>query len=113
MKLPEGGSVDDYIKKARETKNKLVSMGEPFSDRSLVQFLLNGLPRSYESTIQTLTHQGAPLTFDQVAASLVMESHRREQYTQQLGDEVALGTTFNRGSTQPPTYNQSLSFLRG
>jgi hypothetical protein len=32
MRLAEGTSIEEYIKKARETKNKLVSMGETFSD---------------------------------------------------------------------------------
>jgi hypothetical protein len=59
--------------------------------------LLNGLPRSFESTIQALTHQAAPLTFDQATASLITESHKREQRASQLGDEEALATSFKRG----------------
>jgi hypothetical protein len=75
IRLPEGGSVKDYIKKARELKNQLASMGETFSDRALTQLVLNGLPRSFESTIQTLTYQTAALTFDQISLSLTAKSY--------------------------------------
>jgi hypothetical protein len=35
IKLMEGGSVEDYIKKARELKNRLASMGKTVTDRNL------------------------------------------------------------------------------
>ena len=78
IRLPERGSVEDYIKKARELKNRLASMGETFLDRALIQLFLNGLPRSFESTIQMLTHQTAILTFNQISSSLTTKSHRHE-----------------------------------
>jgi hypothetical protein len=37
MRLSEGGSIEDYIKKAREIKNRLGGMGEKFSNKSLAQ----------------------------------------------------------------------------
>jgi hypothetical protein len=83
----EGGSVEDYVKKARELKNRLASMGETVTDRNLIQLVLNGLPQSFESTIQTLTHQTVPLSFEQVASSLTTEGHRCENQSIQLGDE--------------------------
>ena len=73
-RLSKGESIEDYIKKAREIKNRLGGMGEKFYDKSLAQLLLNGLPCSFESTIQSLIHQGTPLTFDQVAVSLIGEN---------------------------------------
>ena len=76
IRLTEGGSLEDYLKKARELKNRLVSMEEIVSDRALTQLVLNGLPHSFESTIQTFTHQTAALTFDQISSSLTAESHR-------------------------------------
>jgi hypothetical protein len=36
MRLAEGGSVEEYIKKAREIKNRLVSMGESVGDKSMI-----------------------------------------------------------------------------
>jgi hypothetical protein len=64
MRLVEGGSMEDYTKRARELKNKLASMGEVVADKAIVQLLLNGLPRSFETTIQTLMHGSSNLTFD-------------------------------------------------
>jgi hypothetical protein len=79
MRLAEGASVEDYLKRARELRNKLVSMGETVTDKTLCQLTLNGLPRSYESTIQTITHQNVALTFEQISASLLTETHRDSQ----------------------------------
>ena len=101
LKMHEGGSIEDYIKKARELKNRLGSMGEKLSDQNVNQIVLNGLPRSYESTIQTLTHLNATMTFEKLGTTLMSESHRREHRNQQLGDDEALATTHNRQTTQP------------
>ena len=73
LKMSEGGSVEEYIKKAQELKNRLSSMGERLSDKNVNQTLLNGLPRSYESTIQTLIHLNSNMTFEQLSASLISE----------------------------------------
>lgn len=51
MKLAEGASVEDYIKRARELKNQLKSMGEKIEDRQLNRMVLTGLPRSYQSLV--------------------------------------------------------------
>jgi len=96
LKMNEGGSVEEYIKKARELKNKLSDMGEKLSDRNVNQIILNGLPRSYESTIQTLTHLNSTMSFEQLSASLMSESHRREHRNQQLGDTEALAASFTK-----------------
>jgi hypothetical protein len=113
MRLTEGGSIEDYIKKARGTKNRLVSMGKTIGDKSLTQLLLNGLPRSYESTIQTLMHINVPMTFEQVAASLLSESHRREQRSAQLGEEEALSATIGRGRGASPYFSNRGAHIRG
>ena len=70
LKMKEDGSVEEYIKRARELKNRLGNMGEKLSDRNVNQMVLNGLPRSYEGTIQTLTHLNSSMTFEQLSASL-------------------------------------------
>ena len=88
--------MEDYLKKARELKNRLVSMGETVSDRALTQLVLNGLPRSFESTIQTLTHQTVALSFDKISSSLISESHKRVQRAMQIGEEDALSTSFQQ-----------------
>ena len=96
MRLAEGVPVEDYHKRARELRNKLISMEETVTDITLCQLTLNGLPRSFESTIQTITHQNIVLTFDQILASLFTETHRRESRTLQLGDDEALAVTYNQ-----------------
>ena len=96
LKLNEGGNIEDYVRKARELKNRLSSMGERLSDRNVNQIVLNGLPRSYESTIQTLTHLDANMMFKKLSASLLSESHRRKHRDQLLGDEEALVASHQR-----------------
>jgi hypothetical protein len=77
-------------------------MGDTITDKALVQIILNGLPRSYESTIQTITHQREALSFDEVVTSILAESARRVQQNQQLSDEDALVVTYNRGPNMQP-----------
>ena len=76
LKLNEGGNIEEYVRKARELRNRLSSMEERVSDQNVNQIVLNGLPRSYESTIQTLTHLDTNTTFEKLSASLLSESHR-------------------------------------
>ena len=76
LKLSEEGAIKDYIRKARELKNRLTSMGERLSDRNINQIVMNGLPRSYKSTIQILMHLDPTMTFDKLSASLLSEFHR-------------------------------------
>ena len=103
LKLSEGGAIKDYIRKARELKNRLTSMGERLSDHNINQIVMNGLPRSYESTIQTLTHLDPTMTFDKLSASLLSESHRRKHRDQVLGDEEALAASHQKQTLiRPP-----------
>ena len=92
LKLNEGSNIEDYIRKARELKNRLSSMEEWLSD----QIVLNGLQRSSESTIQTLTHLDANMSFEKLSASLLSESHRRKHRDQLLGDEEALAASHQK-----------------
>ena len=106
LKLSEGGAIEDYIRKACELKNRLTSMGERLSDRNINQIVMNGLPRSYESTIQTLTHLDPTMTFDKLSASLLSKSHRRKHCDQVLGDEEALATSHHKQAPiRPPHQN--------
>lgn len=113
LKMNEGGSVEDYLKRARELKNRLGSMGEKLSDRNVNQIVLNGLPRSYEGTIQTLTHLDATMSFDKLSASLLSEAHRREHRSQLLKDEEALAATYNKQATSQATSDRGFTPNRG
>ena len=76
MRMQEGGSVEDYVKRARELRNRLLNMGERITNKSLNQLVLNGLPRSFESFIQTLTHIDPEMTFEKLSSSLLSEAYR-------------------------------------
>jgi hypothetical protein len=44
----------EYVRSFREIKNKLASLGAPISTATLTQGMLNGLPSSYDSLIQSI-----------------------------------------------------------
>ena len=96
LRMHEGGSVEEYIKKARELKNRLSSMDERLTDRNINQLVLNGLPRSFKSLIQTLTHIDPNMTFERLSSSLLSKAHRRQHRTQQVGDDEVLAASFQR-----------------
>jgi hypothetical protein len=108
MKLAKGGSIEDYIKKARELKNHLASMDKTVSDKALIPLVLNNLPRSFESTIQTLIYQTVALTFDQISFSLTTESHRWDQQAIQIDEEEALSASFHQ-QMPPFGYSQQVA----
>ena len=96
LRMNEGDSIEDYVKKARELKNRLHNMGERITDRNVNQMVMNKLPRSFESIIQTLTHLDPSMTFEKLSASLLSELHRRKHCNQLLRDEEALAVSFHR-----------------
>ena len=75
------------------------------SDQTLVQLLLNGLPRSYEGVVQTLSNLDIILTFDQLTTRLLTEAARQEQRTSQLGDEEALAAYFQGNRISPNVHD--------
>jgi len=104
LKMKEGRSVEEYVKRTRELKNQLGNMGEKLLDRNVNQLVLNGLPRSFESMIQTLTHLDATMSFEKLSAALVFEAHRREHRTQQLEEEEALAATHGKRENKQNQY---------
>lgn len=68
--------MEEYLRKARELKNKLAALGDPVVDRTLVQIVLNDLPRSYEFVIPSLTCALVFPTFDVVCSKLIIEYHK-------------------------------------
>lgn len=93
LKLSEGSSVEDYVRRARELKNRLASMGERLSDKHLNQVVLNGLPRSFESIVQTLTHLDPNMSFEKLSANLLSEHYRRLTHKNLHGEDEALSIT--------------------
>ena len=95
LKMLEGGVMEEYLRKARELKNKLAALGDPVVDRTLVQIVLNGLPRSYEFVIPSLTYAPVFPTFDTVCSKLITEYHRIQYRNRLLGeDDEALAVSF-------------------
>lgn len=78
LKMNEGNSIEEYIKKIRELCNRLTSMGERISNWNSNQLVMNGLPRSFESMIQTLIHMNLDMSFEKLNVSLILESYRRQ-----------------------------------
>jgi hypothetical protein len=85
--MSEGGMMEEYLRKARELKNKLATLGDPIVDRTLVHIVLNGLPRSYEFVIPHLTYAPAFPTFDNVCSKLITEYHMIQHRNKLLGDD--------------------------
>ena len=101
LKMAEGSSMEDYVNRATDLKNKLLAIGDTVSDQTICQLLLNGLPRSYEGVVQTLSNLDTVLTFDQLSTRLLTEAARQEQRTSQLGDDEALVTHFKYNRMPP------------
>lgn len=76
LKMMEGKSFTEYIKKARELKNKLLSMGEAIPHKTMASILLNGMPRSYEGVIQGIAALEELPSFEKTASKLLIEGHR-------------------------------------
>ena len=51
IKLSEGGSIEDYLKKTKHLKNQLASMEEMVIDKAMIQIVLNNLYYSFENII--------------------------------------------------------------
>ena len=95
LRMLEGGEMEEYLRKARELKNKLAALGDPVADKTLVQIVLNGLPRSYEFIIPSLTYAPVFPTFDVVCSKLITEYHRIQHRNKLLGDDdEALAVSF-------------------
>ena len=94
LKMEEGGSVDEYLKKARELRNRLTAMGEKIPDSDLNGIVLNGLPLSYESMVMTLAHLDPDISFAQLSSKLLTEQNRREHRLALHGETEALTASF-------------------
>jgi hypothetical protein len=58
LRMSEGRSMEKYVSKTMDFKNKLLAIGKVVPNRFIYQFVFNGLPRSYEQTIQTIEQHG-------------------------------------------------------
>jgi hypothetical protein len=82
--------MEEYNKSFREIKNKLASLGAPIPVGTLTKSMLNGLPSSYDSLIQSVGQSAALPGFEQLGAKLLVEFNRLKARAIQIGDEEAL-----------------------
>lgn len=94
LKMFEGDSVEAYLKKARDLKSRLSSMGENVTDKHLNQVVLNGLPKSFDSIVGTLSYQDSSMSFAKLTANLLSDHFRREHRNQLHGEDEALSATY-------------------
>lgn len=73
----EGESFTEYIKKAKELKNKLLFMGETILDKTIASILLNRMPRSYERVIQGIAALDELPSFEKMTSKLLIKGHRQ------------------------------------
>jgi hypothetical protein len=79
LKKLEGRSMEEYVSKTMDLKNKLLAIGEVVPNRFIYQLILNGLPQSYEQVVQTLNNMDNVLIFDQLIAKLLAKTTHQKQ----------------------------------
>lgn len=94
----DGGILEEYLNRVRDLKNRLATLGEPMFDCTLVQDVLDGLLRSYENIIPTITYSAMFPTFHKMSAMLLIVHHRLQHQNLHLDDEEALPVQFCRGA---------------
>lgn len=80
LRMSKGKSMEEYVSKTMDLKNKLLAIGEVVPNKFIYQFVLNGLPISYEWVVQTLSNMDTILTFDQLIAKLIAKTTHQEQW---------------------------------
>ncbi len=74
--MSEGRSMEEYVSKTMDLKNKLLVIGRVIPNRLIYQLIFNGLPKSYEQVVQTLSNMDIVLPFDQLIAKLLAKIAR-------------------------------------
>ncbi len=76
LRMSEGRSMEQYVSKTMDLKNKLLAIRGVVPNRFIYQLILNGLPRSYEQVVQTLSNMDTVFPFDQLIAKLLAKIER-------------------------------------
>ena len=106
LKMFEGDSVEAYLRRARELKSRLSNMGENVTDKQLNLVVLNGLPRSYDSIVGTLSYQDPSMTFAKLTSILLSDHFRREHRNELHGKDEALTATYHRRGSNFSAHQQ-------
>jgi hypothetical protein len=76
LRMSEGRSMEQYVNKTMDFKNKLLAIRGVVPNRFIYQLILNGLPRSYEQVVQTLSNMDTIFPFYQLIAKLLAKIER-------------------------------------
>jgi hypothetical protein len=105
VRLQEGGSVMEYIKKIQELKLQLKGVGHNISETDLVERMLGTLPASYESVYQQVSGLTAMPTLENMTTRLLQAETRlqfRQTSTGVMPASVdALAARFQRTTITP------------
>jgi hypothetical protein len=102
ISMKERSDVATYLNKASDLRDRLKSLRDDIPDKTLNNIVLNGLPRSYEMTIQGITYITNP-SFEEVMGKILTKSHRLAAREHRIGSEEALytQTTVQQGTFTP------------
>eukprot|EP01018_Ginkgo_biloba_P006693 Gb_18192 [translate_table: standard] len=77
IKMDENESVNDYLSRVKELKDKLGDIGEKISSTDLVTVTLNGMTSDYQVFITSLAARLTAPTFEELTSVLLQEEERR------------------------------------
>ena len=86
LKMNENESVDGFIARIKDLKDKLGSIGEKVSDSDLVTLTLNRMTDEYQTFISGLSAREKAPSFDELIAILLQEEERRQNLKTQSND---------------------------
>jgi hypothetical protein len=102
--------LEEYIRSFRDVKNKLASLGTPIPSSILAQGMLNGLPPTYDSLIQSIGQAAILPMFEQLGTKLLVEFNRLKARAIQTGDDRS--TVEDQSSRQRKSINSWVSSFK-
>lgn len=90
MKMLKGGIIEEYLNKARKLKNQLDALKELIFDYTLIQTVLNDLPKPYKYIISTITNGVVFLTFNRISVAVLIRHHKLQHQNSYLKDKKKL-----------------------
>jgi hypothetical protein len=79
LKLQEGAPVSDLVKSVKEIVMQLATRGEITQDAMVIHIILNALPSSYETFVQTIITQDQLPSFDKLTSKLLLSTRQDEK----------------------------------
>ena len=94
-KMSKGESIQEYLTRVSQFKEKLESIGDSLDEYELVMTALNGLTRPWDSFIQTMCAKKESMMFDIVWEDCIQEEARvanREALLREYDHALAIHT---------------------